>query len=58
MLISYIATLIPYIFRISTQIPGIPILIPRIPTPFLTFSHLFSAFSSFRSPILHFEFHR
>ena len=59
-LIPCIATLIPHIFRISTQIPRIPTLIfhTSIPFPFLVFPPLFSAFSSFRSPIPHFGFYR
>ena len=43
-------TVIPRIFRISTQIPWISI-------PFLAFLPLFSAFSSFCSPIPHFGFY-
>ena len=59
-LIPCIATLIPHIFRISTQIPGIPTLIfrTRIPIPFLAFPSLLFAFFSFRSPIPHFGFYR
>ena len=55
-----IATLIPHIFWISTQIPSILTLIcrSRISITFLTFLSLFSAFPSFRSPIPHFGLHR
>ena len=60
LLILCIATLIPHIFCISTQIPCIPRLILRIRIPilFLAFPPLFSAFPSFRSPIPHFGFNR
>ena len=57
-MIPCIATLIPQIFCISTQIPHIPTLIlrTRLPIPFLAFPPLFSALPSFRYPIPHLTF--
>ena len=57
---TYVSTLIPLIFHISTQILCLPTLIPciRILVPFLAFPPLLSAFPSVHSPILHFDFCR